>query len=338
MGDQAAAVVVVPAGVDDLAGGQDLRVVVVDLVEAKAADELAVGIAAVEVGDRVGPAVDELDAAGRAEDDVAIGKVDSLDVGDADRIGELADLAGGELHLVEVVVIRFRILLPGEEEFLAIPGDVGIADRPFLVGEQGFDPAEPAVVQAQAAEGAAGILEIAAAVEADVAGVVPAGLVAGDDWPVGIVDGHFAVGPGDRAGMIFGDLPETGMAGIVAFEEDDLAELFLVGCEALAAAGLAGLLIELEPGDVAGRGPGIGEFLQFGGQRLAGVAKLGQHPLDQAGFITGVGMAEPGMEIAAQILRARFGARFAEIIVLQEPVGLMLEFLPGLLDEQIGLG
>ena len=76
-----------------------------DLVVAEAAEEAAVAVARVEVAHLGPPAIHALDAAGGVEDEVAVGQVGALVVGEAEAEGE----TGGACHrggwLVEMVVV-----------------------------------------------------------------------------------------------------------------------------------------------------------------------------------------------------------------------------------------
>ena len=77
---------------------------------------LAVGAHAIEVRDGHGEAVHALDAASGVEDDVAVGQVASLVVSESLVTGELAHAAGGDVCLVEVVVVAVEAFLVGEED------------------------------------------------------------------------------------------------------------------------------------------------------------------------------------------------------------------------------
>jgi len=101
----------------------------VHLVESQPPEEAARGVAGVEVAHFRPPAIHRLHAARRGEYDVAVGKVGGLKVGEAEPVGDLADPAGGHLHLVEVVVVATQRLFPCEEDLAAIPGDGRVADR-----------------------------------------------------------------------------------------------------------------------------------------------------------------------------------------------------------------
>jgi len=96
------------------------------VVVAELADVRAVGVHHEQVSHQVALAGDVLRLAGRAESNLAVGQVDGLDVGHAGREGELRDLAGGEIHLVDVVVVG-NVAAHGEDDLLAVEVHVGLA-------------------------------------------------------------------------------------------------------------------------------------------------------------------------------------------------------------------
>ena len=86
-----AAVVVIPAGVDDPAVVQHLRIDGVHLVEAEPVQAFAVGIAGVQVARLRPPAIDGLHAAGRGENQVVVRQIGRFVIRHALAGGDLAD-------------------------------------------------------------------------------------------------------------------------------------------------------------------------------------------------------------------------------------------------------
>jgi hypothetical protein len=253
LGEELAAVVVLPAGIEDAAvvghGGE----VGVDLVEAEAAEALAVLVAGVEVGDLGPPAVDGLDAAGGAEDDVAVGEAGGLVVGVAESVGELADPLRGDVDLIEVVVVLPVVLLPGEDDLGPVVGDVGVADDALGVVDERGDLAVEALL-VEEAEGAAGD---PVALGLGVALALGVGVVAAADVPV--------------------------------LGEDELRPLGEEGLEALRAAGLAGLDVEVLPAGVAALGGA--QRVHLGPERGGVPVQLLEDRLDQRLLGLGVVLA-----------------------------------------------
>ena len=140
-----AAIVVVPARVQHLAVLGDRGIVRVDLVEAEAPQEAAVGVAGVEIAYLRPPAVDRLHAAARIEQDVAVGQVGALVVGETQSRCELADRLGGYVVVVEMVVVLAIGFLPRKQNLGPVVGHVGIANHAVRVVDQRADPAMRAV-------------------------------------------------------------------------------------------------------------------------------------------------------------------------------------------------
>ncbi len=88
------AVVVVPAGVEHPSVIGQRGESGVHLVEAESPHVAAVAVAGEQVAHLGPPAIDRLDAAGGAEDDVAVGHVDGLVIGVAQPRGKLPHLPG----------------------------------------------------------------------------------------------------------------------------------------------------------------------------------------------------------------------------------------------------
>ena len=134
-----APVVVVPARVDDAAIIENLRVNGVDLVEAETTEVAAFGVAGVEIANLSPPAVHGLDAAAGSEDEVTVGKVGRLVIGEAKTGGHLADLVGGDVQFINMVVVFVEGFLPGKQNAPAIPRNGGVADCASGIGNQGAD-------------------------------------------------------------------------------------------------------------------------------------------------------------------------------------------------------
>ena len=99
------AVVVVPARVDDASVVEKLRIIDGDLVEGESTHEPALSVAGVEVRDFGAPAVGNLRASGRPEEEIAVGEVDRLDIGDALSRGNLPRLLRIDVVFVEVKIV-----------------------------------------------------------------------------------------------------------------------------------------------------------------------------------------------------------------------------------------
>ena len=100
-----------------------------DLVEGQPAQVAALAVARVQVADLGPPAVHRLHAAGRVEEDVAVGQIDAFVVGEAQAVGQLPDRAVRHLHLVQVVVVLAVGFLPGKEHVPAVPRHIRVADH-----------------------------------------------------------------------------------------------------------------------------------------------------------------------------------------------------------------
>ena len=98
-------VVVVPSRVDDAPVVEKLRIIDGDLIEGKSTQESALVVAGVEVRDFSAPAVGNLRAPRRSEEEIAVGEIDRLDIGDALSGGNLTRLLRVDVVLVEMEII-----------------------------------------------------------------------------------------------------------------------------------------------------------------------------------------------------------------------------------------
>ena len=131
-----AAVVVIPASVSHAAILHHLRIHRMHLVEAETMEIAAIRTASVEVARFRPPAIDGLHAARRGEDDVVVGQVSGFVIGKAQARRDLAHLVGGDIELVQMVIILVQRLLPREQHPLTVPRHRRIAYRPGAVGHQ----------------------------------------------------------------------------------------------------------------------------------------------------------------------------------------------------------
>ena len=97
---------------------------------------MAVFVTGVEIRDFTPRTIHRLNTATGVEEDVAIGQVACLEISETQPAGQLTNPSGGDLHLIEVVVILPIILFPGEEDALAVKRDIRIADHPVGIGDQ----------------------------------------------------------------------------------------------------------------------------------------------------------------------------------------------------------
>ena len=123
------AVVVIPTGVNDATVLDDLRVVDRYLVDRNAAEEAALRVARVKVRNLRPPAVGDLRATGRAEEEIAVREVNRLNVGDAETERDLTRLFRFNIVFVEVEIVFREALAHRENDSFAVPRDVGVANR-----------------------------------------------------------------------------------------------------------------------------------------------------------------------------------------------------------------
>ena len=109
------------------------------LVEGDSAEELSILVANVQIRDFSPPAVDDLHAAGGVEQDVSVRQIDTFVVCESEPEGKLADLAAGDVHFVEMVVVLTVGLLPGEQYSLAVIAHVRIANDTVGIVDERFD-------------------------------------------------------------------------------------------------------------------------------------------------------------------------------------------------------
>ena len=119
------AIDILPAVVDHAAVGQQRGVSLVQRAVADLLDVGPVGLHREEVAHDVPVAHAVLGLAGRREEDLAVGQVDRVDVGDARAEGQLLQVRAVGMDLVEVVIVA-GVHSHREEDVLAVEADVGI--------------------------------------------------------------------------------------------------------------------------------------------------------------------------------------------------------------------
>ena len=131
-----AAIVVVPARVDDTAVIGDRGIIRVHLVKRQLPQVPAVSVAGEQVADLGPPAVDGLHAPSGVEDDIAAWQVRAFVVGVSQARSELSDLTIRNGHFVKVIVIFGERLFPAEQDALAVGRSIRIPNDTRLVLQQ----------------------------------------------------------------------------------------------------------------------------------------------------------------------------------------------------------
>ncbi len=267
-----------------------------NLVERQPPDPAAVLVAAVQVAHLGPPAVDRLNAAGRVEQDLAIGQIGPLVVGHAQSERQLPAGSPVQIQLVQVIVIQTIRLLPGKQHAPAVVRHVGVANDAVGVVDERLD-VDLAVAQGRQAQSAAG-------------NEVPLGLGVGLAFGVRIVRPAHRRVPG----------------------EDQLRALLLERPQADLATQAAGVDVELQPTGVLYATAGLDQIVEPRVQLGAGRPHLVERSADQV--LLGLRRAvrgkvpakiSPGLGLARKVLRS----------VLGEPIGLG-EILPEMPEQPVG--
>ncbi len=278
------AVVVLPTRVQDAAVVRDRRIIVMDLIECQPPQETAVAVAAVQIADLGPPAVDDLHAAGRVEDDVAVRQVGGFVIRDAQAAGQLPDGPRCQVHLVQMVVVFAVGFLPGEQHAAAVVGHIRIADHAARIVDQRLDAQLVAVPACQAKRRA------------------------GDEMAFRL-----------RVRLAFG-VGVVRAAQRVMLGEHELRHAFAERPQSFCPAQATGVGVQAQPGGIVGRRRDLAQRLQAGRDGLARRPQIVQHAADQLLLERCVA---PGFEEPAEFaLGVEIVPGGAKRTVLQQPVGL----------------